>query len=441
MMKNYITLIIFVFILSGCEFDTKQKNMIESKDLPVKVTLQNTDGKFELRVNNVPFYIKGAGLEFGTIPALAKHNGNSFRTWRTNNGRQSGQEVLDEAHKNGLMVLMGIEVARERHGFDYDDTIAVKEQFERIKAEILELKDHPALLMWDIGNELNLRYTNPKVWDAVNEISEMIHKVDTNHLTTTSLSGISKQEVDYINERASDLDLLSFQMYGKLAELPKMVKESGWDGAYMVTEWGPTGHWEVPKTKWGVPIEENSTLKAAGYLERYKAAIEADSMYCIGSYVFLWGQKQERTPTWYGVFLENGSETETVDVMHYLWNENTWPENRTPQIKEFTLDAKTAYESVVLEQGKEYTALVKIHDFDKDTISYKWEILAESTDLKDGGDYESRPETIKVESIQNEEGLLRFRAPKSGQYRLFVYANDGKQHCATANIPFLVKDK
>ena len=440
-MKNYITLIIFVFILSGCEFDTKQKNMIESKDLPVKVTLQNTDGKFELRVNNVPFYIKGAGLEFGTIPALAKHNGNSFRTWRTNNGRQSGQEVLDEAHKNGLMVLMGIEVARERHGFDYDDTIAVKEQFERIKAEILELKDHPALLMWDIGNELNLRYTNPKVWDAVNEISEMIHKVDTNHLTTTSLSGISKQEVDYINERASDLDLLSFQMYGKLAELPKMVKESGWDGAYMVTEWGPTGHWEVPKTKWGVPIEENSTLKAAGYLERYKAAIEADSMYCIGSYVFLWGQKQERTPTWYGVFLENGSETETVDVMHYLWNENTWPENRTPQIKEFTLDAKTAYESVVLEQGKEYTALVKIHDFDKDTISYKWEILAESTDLKDGGDYESRPETIKVESIQNEEGLLRFTAPKSGQYRLFVYANDGKQHCATANIPFLVKDK
>jgi len=440
-MKNYITLIIFVFILSGCELGTERENMTETENLPAKVTLQNTDGKFELLVNNVPFYIKGAGLEFGTIPALAKHNGNSFRTWRTNNGRQSGEEVLDEAHKNGLMVLMGIEVARERHGFDYDDTIAVKEQFERIKAEVLALKDHPALLMWGIGNELNLRYTNPKVWDAVNEISEMIHKVDTNHLTTTSLSGISKQEVDYINERASDLDLLSFQMYGKLAELPKMVKESGWDGAYMVTEWGPTGHWEVPKTKWGVPIEENSTLKAAGYLERYKASIEADSMYCIGSYVFLWGQKQERTPTWYGVFLENGSETETVDVMHYLWNENTWPENRTPQIKEFTLDAKTAYESVVLEQGKEYTALVKIHDFDKDTISYKWEILAESTDLKDGGDYESRPETIKVEPIQNEEGLLRFTAPKSGQYRLFVYANDGKQHCATANIPFLVKDK
>jgi len=438
-MKNYITLIIFVFILNGCELDSKQKDMTKKQNGPAKVSLQKTDGKFELLVNNVPFYIKGAGLEFGDIPALAKHNGNSFRTWRTNNGRQSGNEVLDEAQKNGLMVLMGIEVARERHGFDYDDTIAVEEQLERIKKEVIELKDHPALLMWGIGNELNLRSTNPKVWDAVNEISEMIHKVDTNHLTTTSLAGISKEEVDFIKERSPDLDLLSFQIYGKLPELPKMVKESGWHGAYMVTEWGPTGHWEVPKTEWGVPIEENSTLKAAGYLERYKAGIEADSLSCIGSYVFLWGQKQERTPTWYGVFLENGFETESVDVMHYLWNDGTWPENRTPQIEEFTLDAKTAYESVVLEKGKEYTALVKIHDFDNDTISYKWEVLAESTDLKDGGDFESRPETINVKRIQNEVGLFRFIAPGSGQYRLFVYANDGFQHCATANIPFLVK--
>ncbi|MCB9350764.1 MAG: hypothetical protein H6573_25135 [Lewinellaceae bacterium] len=30
-------------------------------------------------------------------------------------------------------VTMGIEVARERHGFDYNDEAAVAEQFERIK--------------------------------------------------------------------------------------------------------------------------------------------------------------------------------------------------------------------------------------------------------------------------------------------------------------------
>ncbi len=438
-MKYYITLIIFVFLLSGCEFESKQENMTKDTNLSAKVTLHKSNGKYELRVNNVPFFIKGAGLEFGNMEAVAKHNGNSFRTWRTENGKQSGKEVLDEAHKNGLMVLMGIEVARERHGFDYNDTRAVKEQLERIKKEVLELKDHPALLMWGVGNELNLRYTNPKVWNAVNEISEMIHSIDTNHLTTTSLAGISNKEVDLINERSPDLDLLSFQIYGRLPELPSLVKESGWEGAYIVTEWGATGHWEVPQTSWGVPIEENSTIKAENYLNRYVGAIQADSLHCIGSYVFLWGQKQERTPTWYGVFLENGFETESVDVMHYLWNDNVWPENRTPQIKEFTLDAKTAYESVVLEKGKEYTANVKIYDFNNDSITYKWEVLAESTDLKDGGDYENRPKAIQIEVLNQQDGILKFISPEDGRYRLFIYANDGYKHSATANIPFLVK--
>ena len=316
-MKNIILIVFCISLFYGCNTkQSKKESMTDSK--AVKVELKNNNGQFQLYVNNEPFYIKGAGLEFGSIASVAKHGGNSFRTWRTENGEQSGKEVLDEALKNGMMVTMGIEVARERHGFDYNDEVAVKKQFERIKKEVIALKDHPALFIWAIGNELNLRATNPKVWDAVNDISKMIHEVDPNHLTTTTLAGISQSEIDLIKERCTDLDLLSVQLYAKILELPQQIKEFGWEGPYMVTEWGATGHWEVPKTSWGAPIEENSTLKAANYLKRYKAAIEADSLKCVGSYVFLWGQKQERTPTWYGVILEDGKETESVDVMHYL---------------------------------------------------------------------------------------------------------------------------
>jgi len=53
------------------------------------------------------------------------------------------------------MVTMGIEVERERHGFDYDNAEEVNKQLERIRKEVLELKDHPALMIWAIGNELN----------------------------------------------------------------------------------------------------------------------------------------------------------------------------------------------------------------------------------------------------------------------------------------------
>lgn len=437
-MKIISTLIVCLFCLIACaEAPTKASAELPIEK-PAKITLTNTDGKYQLFLNGEPFYIKGAGLEFGNIAAVAKHNGNSFRTWRTENGKQTGKEVLDEAYKNGLMVTMGIEVDRERHGFDYNDSIAVKRQLERIRKEVMELKDHPALMIWGIGNELNLRYTNPKVWDAVNDISKMIHEVDPNHLTTTSLSGISEKEITLIKERCSDLDILSVQMYGDLPNLPKLIRQFGWEGPYMVTEWGATGHWEVPKTSWGAPIEENSTLKAANYLKRYKAGIEADSLQCIGSYVFLWGNKQERTPTWYGVFLEDGKETESVDVMHFVWS-NKWPENRTPQIVSYTIDGKTANDNVMIESEKPYTASLKITDFENDTINYSWEILPESSDLGDGGDHEERPKSVEFAIVNQKDGELTFKAPAAGIYRLYVYADDGHGHAATANIPFMVK--
>lgn len=436
-MKNLATILLCMTLVIGCKTKQSKPVAINYENNPAKVELKNTNGKFELLVNNSPFYIKGAGLEFGNIAAVAKHNGNSIRTWRTENGQQSGKEVLDEAQKNGLMVTMGIEVARERHGFDYNDELAVKAQLENIKKEVLALKDHPALLIWAIGNELNLRATNPKVWNAVNDISKMIHEVDANHLTTTTLAGISQQNINLIKERCSDLDLISIQMYGNLPDLPKLVREYGWEGAYMVTEWGATGHWEVPKTEWGAPIEENSTLKANNYLKRYKSGIESDSLQCIGSYVFLWGNKQERTPTWYGIYLENGKETESVDVMHFIWN-NKWPENRSPQIKAYSLDGKTAYESVKLEAGKSYLAYLKVLDSENDSMSYSWEILPESVAIQDGGDVENRPKNIVFETVSQNNGSLAFIAPVSGEYRLFVYADDGNGHGATANIPFKV---
>lgn len=438
-MKHIVILITFLAFFS-CKDKTPndQKDSVpESSNEPVKVEVQNKDGKYRLLVNNQEFYINGAGLEFGNIESLAQHNGNSFRTWRTDNGKRPALDILDEAHKNGIKVTMGIEVARERHGFDYDDSDAVAEQLREIKEQVLALKDHPALLIWGIGNELNLHYTNPKVWDAVNEISKMIHEVDPNHLTTTSLAGIAQKEVTLIKEKCSDLDILSVQMYGDLPDLPKLVREFGWEGPYMVTEWGATGHWEVPTTKWGAPIEDNSTVKAANYLRRYKGGIEADSLQCIGSYVFLWGNKQERTPTWYGIFLEDGKETESVDVMHYLWN-GTWPSNRTPQIVSYTMDSKTALDNVVLKQNQVTNAKVEIKDFENDPITYTWEILPESTDLKDGGDYEERPNAITFEIVSQDKGELSFKAPQKGHYRLFIYANDGQNHSATANIPFMV---
>ena len=110
--------------------------------------------------------------------------------------------------------------------------------------------------------------------------------------------------MNLVKTRAPDLDFLSFQMYYDIINLPKYLREAAWDKPYIVTEWGATGHWECGKTAWGAPIENDSTTKADLYEKRFRAVIESDQKLCLGSYVFLWGNKQERTPTWYGMFLD-----------------------------------------------------------------------------------------------------------------------------------------
>ena len=407
---------------------------------PVKVKLIQESEKYQLFVDGQPFYINGAGLEWGSIKSLAEFGGNAFRTWRVDNGDKTGLEILNEAQQHGLMVCMGLEVARERHGFDYDDEAAVAEQKAQIKQDILALKDHPALLMWGIGNELNLRHKNPKVWDAVNDLAIMIHDIDPNHPTSTMLAGAEPEVIKRVVERCPDVDLLSFQLYGEIGQLPRFLSESGYQGAYTVSEWGATGHWECQCTDWGRPIEANSSDKANDYKDRYLKYIAADEQQCIGSFVFLWGQKQERTPTWYGVILENGKNTASAQVMQYVWT-GQWPEHRAPTVSGLTINGLSAEDSVRLTEESIYQAEVIVENTRDQALSYRWEIMAEvdKSVESDGGDFEPTPDIIWCDATDNSSAKVDFTAPTAGEYRLFVYIDDAYGSAATANMPILVE--
>jgi hypothetical protein len=402
---------------------------------PVKVEIKKGAAGYGLLRGGQPYFIKGAG---GTRyqDRLAQYGGNSIRTWGTGNG----EEVLTTAHRLGLSVTMGLNVGSERHGFNYDDTAAVRQQLEKLRGQVRQLKSYPALLIWGIGNELNLNYTNPKVWDAVNDIASMIHQEDPFHPVTTMLAGVNKKEIDYIKARCPSLDLLAVQVYGGLASVPGQLRQAGWEGPYIVTEWGPTGHWEGLQTTWKAPIEESSSEKAAVYKSRYQYSVERDREKCLGSYVFLWGQKQERTPTWYGLFTEKGEESEVVDVMQFLWS-GKWPQNKAPHIYSLQLHDQKVTDNIMLERGKRYGAVATAFDPDRDKLTYRWEILDEATKVGEGGDHEDKPASPEARIIPEGEGTALVTAPaKAGAYRLFVYITDGHNNVATANIPFYVKD-
>jgi hypothetical protein len=405
---------------------------------PIKVEVEQTEGGYRLLRGGVPYDVRGAGMVVDDIERFAAAGGNSIRNWNTMQRGQDTRALLDKAHAHGVTVALGLAMRPERHGFDYDDADAVAAQLELMRGEVQKYRDHPAVLVWVIGNELNHDYENPRVYDAVNDVAEMIHELDPYHPTTTTTSGFKPDVIAEIVARAPALDFISFQLYGSLFALPERLAASGFDGPFMVTEWGTIGYWEVEKTDWGAPIEVHSSEKADTFLRAYREILEPLEGQLIGSYAFYWGQKQERTPTWFGMLTEDGNLTEAVNAMQYAWT-GEWPEKRAPRVTTMLLDGKGSRENVRLVAGQTYEAVIDVRDPDGDALSYRWELKPESTATTGGGDYEGP--ISNLEGYLSNPGAKRttLSTPGPGNYRLFAYASDEQGHVAHANIPFLVE--
>jgi hypothetical protein len=406
---------------------------------PVKVEIVRSGSGYQLLRGGKPYEIRGAGMSVDHLDAFVGHGGNAIRNWTTADEPQNIQAFLDRAHEKGVTVMLCLPMQAERWGFDYDDEEAVASQLEAFRGEVLRYRDHPALLAWIIGNELNHGYTNSRVYDAVNDVARMIHELDPNHPTTTTVAGFFEDVVEDIQSRAPELDFISFQAYGMLFAFPELIRKSGFDEPFMVTEWGAIGYWEVGKTDWGAPIEATSSGKADVFMRAHNNVLRQLGRQLLGSYVFYWGQKQERTSTWFGLLTERGEETEAVDVMHHIWN-GTWPDNRAPQVRKITLAGKQSSASIRVKPGKRMKARVAVMDPDGDPLTFRWELKPESDATQVGGDYEEAIDSLAGYIGNGDSWTARITAPEPGAYRLFVYIYDGQGHAAHANIPFLVTD-
>ena len=410
----------------------------QKKDSPVtkKVEIRKEAERFKLYKEGEPYFITGA-VGWGFLDELEASGGNSLRT---------SPRMLDEAQRRGLTVLLNIRMKAERDGFDYNDEAAVQEQFNNAKAIVEENKDHPALLMWAVGNELDhipgdLDY-NLKMWDAVNDVAGMIKEIDPNHPVLTVVGYGKLEKIKDIKERCPNLDLLGINAYAALIKVPGWLSEYGWEKPFAVTEWGPSGWWEVPRTKWGVAVEETSSEKAAGYRERYEKVILGDPR-CIGSYVFIWTtNRQERTHTWFNMF-HDSLKTQTVEVMQYMWT-NTWPENLAPRIESLKINGKNAVDNVQLAPGGIGKAEIATTDPDGDDLRIEWELLPEPTKFGAyAGQGETKPVPVEGFITNKYDNGIEFQVPPEPDvnYRLFAYVYDGQGHVGVVNIPFNVSEE
>ena len=227
-----------------------------------------------------------------------------------------------------------------------------------------------------------------------------------------------------------------------ILNVKNIVAESDYNGPYLITEWGPTGWWETRLTDWKAPIEQTSEQKRIVYEERYRNAVASDPR-CMGSFVFLWGQKEERTPTWFSMFVEdnvpglplNGEKTPMVEAMERVWTKSE-PKQTAPVVKRLTINSIEYNPYVGVNETVH--AVVEVSDRENDRLTYVWEILKEATITATGGAYEPRPDRVG-EVITREENQSDVAVQDEGYYRLYVYVLDNTGYVATANIPFAVQ--
>ncbi|MFZ4508262.1 MAG: glycoside hydrolase family 2 TIM barrel-domain containing protein [Fimbriimonas sp.] len=398
---------------------------------PSKVTLTQENSAWKLRVDGKPFVVRGVGGD-APRPTLVAIGGNSVRTWGADNlGAQ-----LDEAQKLGLKVTIGIWLGHKEHGFKWDDPDQVTKQFETAKAAVLRYKDHPALLMWAMGNEME-GYgdgNDPNIWLAVEDLAHMAKKLDPNHPVMTVVAEIGGKKIEAIHKMCPSIDVVGINTYAGASTIHERYTKQGGTKPYILTEFGPPGPWESESTSWQRPIELSSTDKEGWYEKAYRLNVTDHPNLCLGAYAFIWGNKQESTATWFGMFLHDGSRLGPVDVMQKLWTGKS-PANACPRIEQMKVTGDTQ-----ADPGDSINVSLKATDPEGDPLKVTWTLSADSGTIGLNGDKEDVPDVVEGAISAATPTSAKVTMPKvPGPYRLFAVVRDSKGGAAVANVPLRVR--
>jgi len=395
--------------------------------IPVKVVKQGS--QWQLLRAGKPFEIKGVGGT-GRMDLLFENGGNAMRTWGTD---RAGFE-LDAVHQRGGALMLGIWLGHKSY-FDYANKEQTAKQAAMVRGEVQKFKDHPGLLMWGLGNEMEINNDTPELWSHIEELCKIVKSIDPNHPTVTVVADITDQKIANINKYCPSLDILGINSYGGLISLPDRLKKAGWTRPYVITEFGPTGPWENPKSEWNAALEPNSSVKAAKYAADYDKSIAGQKGWCLGSFAFLWGDKQEETPTWFGMFLPTGEKTEAVDVIRQRWTGKP-SANLSPRI----LSEKCSVSRKDAVAGGSADIEVQASDPEGDALQYWYEMRWETGYKTYAGENEQKPDVVPGYDWKQLGPKTTMKLPsRPGAYRIYLKVTDGKGSAATVNWPFRIR--
>ena len=397
-----------------------------------KVTLQHEGRKATLLVDGHPYPVHGVGGN-GKLDTLKKRGANTIRTWGID---EKTQEILDEAHANGLKVALGFWLGHERHGFNYSDWDSNIAQAEKLFADVKKYKDHPALLLWALGNEMEgfEKESNPAIYTQIEYLARSVKEIDPNHPVMTITAEIGKKQIEGLNRFCPSIDIHGINCYGGGPSLPERYRKGGGIKPYLITEFGPAGTWERPANKWGMPDEATSTEKASDYRKSYEA-FQADPL-CLGSFAFMWGSKQEASATWFGMLLPSGEKLAAVDELSKLWT-GTAPANLCPIIESLTM----VQPNEEFDPGANITLNLKASDPENDPLKVQWVLTEDWKEAAEGGDHRAAPPRYPKAILPTSNNTTaNIKLPENGgTYRIYAFIRDGKGSAATGSISIKIK--
>ena len=378
----------------------------------VKVT--GDQGNWGLSVNGSPYYIKG--VTFGPssatadahMPDLRELGVNTVRTWGTD---ATSQPLLDRAAANGIKVINGFWL---NQGTDYlNDTAYENSTLTSIVQQVDAYKNHPGVLMWDVGNEVLLTLQNTysgaqleaernAYAKYVERVAEAIHAADPNHPVTSTDAWTGAWP--YYKANTPSLDLYAVNSYGAVCNVKQDWINGGYSRPYIVTETGPAGEWEVPNDANGVPTEPSEPQKVSGYANAWNC-VQGHTGVALGATLFNYGNENDFGGIWFNLEPGGWKTPAYYEVASLYGGQPATPAGPV-------ITSMTAPQSVVAKG--QFTVDVTVPGNLRYNVMYSGKYVDGGTGLRYATFTQTGPTTLSV-TAPNQLGV----------FKVYVYAYDG----------------
>lgn len=393
------------------------------------VEVTGSDGNWELTVDGEPYTVQGLtwgpdpedAAEF--MPDLASMGVNTIRTWGTD---ETTEPLLDAAAEHDIKVIAGFWLQPgggpgSGGCVDYIEDHDYKgEQLYWMNEWVDAYQDHPAILMWSVGNESILGlgdcYDGQELEDQrdayaefVNDAALEIKELDSNHPVSSTDAWTGAWP--YYEDNSPDLDLLSVNAYADVCGIQETWEDEGYDRPYILTEGGPAGEWEVEDDANGVPEEPTDVEKAEGYTDSWECLMDHEGV-ALGGTLFHYGHEEDFGGVWFNLVPGEERRLSYYAVAELFGGDE--PTNTPPVIT----DLSVGEDATAVPAGEEFTLSADVTDPDGDAIDY--DVRVSSTYIDEDW------ELVEADFEETGDGAFSVTAPGvPGPWKVYLLARDG----------------